>query len=62
MTECIHPEVIGISGIFGHWAKNRPIGRNNGAHFNSLLPLNLERMDMVSAAIDSCIRVKVSRA
>ena len=62
VTECIHPEVIGISGIFGHWAKNRPIGRNNGAHFNSLLPLNLERMDMVSAAIDSCIRVKVSRA
>ncbi|MBI4529633.1 MAG: molybdopterin-dependent oxidoreductase [Deltaproteobacteria bacterium] len=62
VTECIHPEVIGIPGAFGHWAKGKPVGRGIGAHFNTLLPLNLERMDMVSTGLDACMRVRISKA
>jgi len=53
LSECIHPEVIGIAGCFGRKSK--------GVHFNSLLPQSLERIDTLSAALDSCVRVKVSR-
>lgn len=62
VTQCIHPEVIGIPGAFGHWAKGKPIGSEVGAHFNTLLPLNLDRMDMVSTGLDGCIRVRISKA
>lgn len=62
VTECIHPEVVGISGGFGGWAKGRPIARGKGAHFNTLLPLREEQIDWISSAIDECVRVKVYRS
>jgi len=61
LTECIHPEVVGIPGTFGSWAKGKPIARGKGPHFNSLIPLDPQRMDYVSTAVDACIRVKVTR-
>jgi anaerobic selenocysteine-containing dehydrogenase len=62
VTECIHPEVIGIAGVFGSWARGKPVARGKGVHFNSLLPLSMDRIDPISSGVDSCIRVKVSRA
>jgi molybdopterin-containing oxidoreductase family molybdopterin binding subunit len=62
LTECIHPEVVGIAGVFGSWAKGKPVAKGKGVHFNTLLPISLERVDPVSTGVDSCIRVKVSRA
>lgn len=59
VTECIHPQVVGIGGIFGSWAKEKPVAQGKGAHFNSLLPFGLHRVDMVSQAADSCVRVKI---
>lgn len=61
-TEGMHPEVLAIGGCFGHWAKGKPIGRGKGVHFNSLLALTPERVDMVSAAVDTCVKVKVYKA
>jgi molybdopterin-containing oxidoreductase family molybdopterin binding subunit len=62
VTECIHPEVIGIAGVFGSWAEGKPVAKGKGVHFNTLLPLNMSRIDPISSGVDSCIRVKVSRA
>jgi molybdopterin-containing oxidoreductase family molybdopterin binding subunit len=62
VTECIHPEVIGIAGVFGSWAEGKPVAKGKGVHFNSLLPLNMDRIDPISSGVDSCIRVKISRA
>jgi molybdopterin-containing oxidoreductase family molybdopterin binding subunit len=62
VTECIHPEVVGIAGVFGSWAKGKPIAKGKGVHFNNLLPISIDRVDPVSSGVDSCIRVKVSRA
>jgi molybdopterin-containing oxidoreductase family molybdopterin binding subunit len=60
VTECIHPECVGIGGTFGHWAKKMPTARDKGAHYNTLLPnVSLERFDTLTGAIDQCIRVKV---
>jgi molybdopterin-containing oxidoreductase family molybdopterin binding subunit len=62
VTECIHPEVIGIAGVFGSWAEGKPVAKGKGVHFNTLLPLNMKRIDPISSGVDSCIRVKVSLA
>jgi anaerobic selenocysteine-containing dehydrogenase len=60
VTECIHPEVIGIAGVFGSWAEGKPVAKGKGVHFNTLLPLSMDRVDPISSGVDSCIRVKVS--
>jgi len=61
VTNCVHPEVVGVAGIFGHWAKGLPIAKGRGVHFNRLIPNTLERMDMLSSAVDCCVKVKVSK-
>ncbi|MEE8450149.1 MAG: molybdopterin-dependent oxidoreductase [Thermodesulfobacteriota bacterium] len=59
VSQCIHPEVVGIAGTFGHWSKEMPVSLGKGVHFNSLLPTELERIDMLGAGLDACVRVKV---
>jgi len=56
VTECIHPEVIGISSHFGSYAKGKPIARGKGANFNKLVPYD---RDPVSTGVDACVTVKV---
>ena len=56
VTQCIHPEAVGISSHFGHLARGMPVARGKGANFNNLLPLTL---DPVSTGVDACVRVKV---
>ncbi|MBI2953146.1 MAG: molybdopterin-dependent oxidoreductase [Chloroflexi bacterium] len=61
LTECIHPEVVGIAGHFGHWAKGMPISRGKGVAFNPLLPHDLDHIDKVSGALDNCAPVRISK-
>lgn len=62
VTQCIHPEVVGIAGFFGHWAKGMPISRGKGLAFNSFLPHDLDHIDKISTALDSCVLVKIYKA
>ncbi|MEE8448373.1 MAG: hypothetical protein V3S39_01945 [Thermodesulfobacteriota bacterium] len=50
---------MGIAGTFGHWSSGMPVSKDKGLHFNSLLPSGIERIDMMSAALDACVAVKV---
>jgi molybdopterin-containing oxidoreductase family molybdopterin binding subunit len=59
LTECIHPEVVGIAGHFGHWSPGMPIAKGKGINFNSLLPTDLDHIDKISNALDHCVEVKV---
>ena len=59
VTQCIHPEVVGVGGHFGHWAPGMPISRGKGVNFNSLLPTDLDHIDLISTALDHCVEVKV---
>jgi molybdopterin-containing oxidoreductase family molybdopterin binding subunit len=61
VTETVHPEVVGVAGCFGHWAKALPVAKGKGVHYNSLVTASLERIDMMSGAVDCCIKVKVSK-
>ena len=63
LTTGIHPEVTLVWGSAGRWAKAATQGgAPKGIHFNSLLTMDDEHMDFVSAAIDSCLRVKITKA
>ena len=59
LTQCIHPQVVGVGGHFGHWAPGMPIAQGKGVNFNSLLPNDLDHIDKISTALDHCVEVKV---
>lgn len=62
LTHAIHPEVASIWASAGRWAASATQGKKSlGIHFNSLLTLDDEHLDFVSAAVDSCLRVKISK-
>lgn len=61
LTECIHPETLGISSHFGGWAKGRPLAAGRGDNFNCLLPFDLEHRDPVSSGVDACVRVRITK-
>ncbi len=61
LSECIHPEVVAVAGNFGHWSRGRAIAKGQGVHFNSLMALNWERIDMISGGMDSCVKVRIYR-
>lgn len=58
-SQCIHPEVVGVAGFFGHWSPGMPMAKGKGIAFNSLLPHDMEHLDMISTALDHCVQVKV---
>lgn len=59
LTQCIHPEAVGIGGHFGHWAPGMPVAQGKGVNFNSLLPTDLEHIDKISTALDHCVQVRL---
>ena len=59
LTQCIHPEAVGVGGHFGHVSPGMPIARGKGINFNSLLPTDLDHIDKVSTALDQCVQVKI---
>ena len=62
LTQCIHPEVVGIAGHFGHWAKGMPISFGKGVAYNPLLPNGFDYIDKITTALDNCALVRVSKA
>jgi len=62
VTQMVHPEVLGIAGHAGHWAKGKPLSTGKGVNFNGLLPYDMDHTDMITTAIDFCAPLKVSKA
>ena len=63
LTSAVHPEVALVWASAGRWAKSATQGGEPaGIHFNSLLTIDDEHLDFVSGAVDSCLRVKITRA
>ena len=61
LTEGVHPECLSVPGILGRWraGDRRSIGK--GVHFNSLLTYSIDHMDLLSAALDACVKVRIRR-
>ncbi|MBI4494682.1 MAG: hypothetical protein HY690_18045, partial [Chloroflexi bacterium] len=61
LREGIHPEVLASPGITGRQVTGYPNVRGKGIHYNSLIKLDASMMDYTSAALDACVRVKVTK-
>ena len=59
VTQCIHPQAVGVGGHFGHTSPGMPIAQGKGICFNHLLPTDLDHIDKISTALDHCVQVKV---
>jgi anaerobic selenocysteine-containing dehydrogenase len=59
LTEGIHPQVVAVATIAGHWARGLPVARGRGLHFNTLVPLDLDNVDKLSSAFDSKVKVRI---
>ncbi|MBI4292656.1 MAG: molybdopterin-dependent oxidoreductase [Betaproteobacteria bacterium] len=59
LTNCVHPEVVGVGGHFGHFAPGMPFAKGKGVNMNGLCPNTLDRIDSISNALDHCVEVKV---
>ena len=62
LTEGVHPECLAVPGVLGRQIVGNKDARGRGIHFNAFLSNDLEHMDMLSAGLDACVKVKVSRA
>ena len=62
LTEGIHPECVSAPGMFGRTSAGNKDAVGRGVHFNNLVAFTLDHMDPVSAALDSCVKVRVSKA
>ena len=61
LTECIHPEGIGVAGLANHWSKGMPTAKGQGVFFNDLLELTWDRTSPVNLNLDLCVKVKVTK-
>jgi anaerobic selenocysteine-containing dehydrogenase len=59
LSQCVHPEAVGVGGHFGHWSGGMPVARGKGVSFNALLPTDLDHIDMISTALDHCVQIKI---
>ncbi len=55
----LHPQMVAVAGINGHWSKYLKIGRGKGVYFNDLLEIDKDHVDPVSLSADSCVKVKI---
>jgi molybdopterin-containing oxidoreductase family molybdopterin binding subunit len=61
VTQGVHPECLVVPSISGRWGVGLKAAKKKGIHFNSLLTQTIERMDTVAAALDACVKVKVTK-
>jgi len=59
VTELVHPQVVAMFGIGGHWSKGQPIAKGKGLNINSLIPFDFNHMETLSGQMDTCARVKI---
>src|SRR5579875_1585361 len=60
ISELIHPEVVASLGNSGRYARQFQ-GKRRGIHFNDMVIFDEDHIDYVSAAVDSCVRVKLTK-
>lgn len=60
VTQKVHPKTIAIGSIYGLWA--HPVSKGVGAHFNTLIPAEMEYNNPISCDLEHTVAVKVYKA
>ena len=62
LSECIHPECVGMDHAGGNWAKSLPPRRKDtGVQFGVLLDYDMKNLDVMDGAFEASPKLKVSR-
>ncbi len=62
LSECIHPECVGMDHNGGNWAKSLPPRRKNtGVHFGELLDYDLKNLDVMDGAFEASPKLKIRK-
>jgi anaerobic selenocysteine-containing dehydrogenase len=63
LSECIHPECVGMDHAGGNWAKSLPPrrGGDTGVHFGALLDYGMKNLDVMDGAMENSPKLRVSR-
>jgi anaerobic selenocysteine-containing dehydrogenase len=59
VTEGVHPQVVGMLAMGGHWSRGLPIAKGKGTNANSLIAFDINNMETLSGQLDTCARVKI---
>ena len=63
LSECIHPECVGMDHAGGNWAKSLPPNHGGtGVHYGTLLEYEVENLDLMDGAMEASPKLRVSRA
>lgn len=63
LSECMHPECVGMDHHGGSWAKSLPPRRKTmGPHFGELLDYDLKNLDIMDGAFEASPKLRVTRA
>jgi len=64
LSECIHPECVGLDHSAGNWARilpPRPSKASIGTHPGSLMEYDLKNIDIMGGSLDASPKLSVSR-
>jgi len=64
LSDCIHPECVGLDHAAGNWARILPprsTEKSIGTHASALLDYKLANMDIMGGSVDSSPRLNISR-
>lgn len=62
LSECIHPECVGMDHAGGNWAKSLPPRRKDtGVHFGNLLDYDMKNVDVMDGALEASPRLRITR-
>ena len=61
VTETVHPETIGISGLFGHVSTFMNPEAVGGLHFNKLMSDSICDIDPLGGGFDGSHQVKITK-
>lgn len=62
LSECIHPECVGMDHNGGNWAKSLPPRRKNtGVHLGELLDYDMKNLDVMDGAFEASPKLRVTR-
>lgn len=59
VNELVHEEVVASPGNMGQWTTKE---KEKGINTNAFITLTMDRVDTLSGALDSCVKVRVTKA
>ncbi|MFO1378051.1 MAG: molybdopterin-dependent oxidoreductase [Steroidobacteraceae bacterium] len=60
LSECIHPECLGMDHAGGHWARSQPHAKN-GVHYGTLIEYEMSNIDNMNGALGASPKLRISR-